>query len=239
VEDEGRRRKLRTLASLAGVRLAPDLTSLDRAFVHESYAREQGCASNERLEFLGDSVLGAITAAWLFEHFPQEPEGELTLRKAAIVNDGELARSARRLGFSELVLVGSGMRNAGGTENLSVLADAFEAFVGALYLRYGIDRTRRFVLREHVERLAHEAGAPVDPKTRLQHHAQAHLGGTPAYHDESRGTPQQPAFASRVEVQGVTLGTGTGPSKKTAQQAAAEDALRAIDATAEGGATSE
>jgi ribonuclease-3 len=131
------------------------------------------------------------------------------------------------------------MRNAGGTENLSVLADAFEAFVGALYLRYGIDRARRFVLREHVESLAHEAGARLDAKTRLQHHAQAHLGGTPAYHDESRGTPQQPAFLSRVEVNGVALGTGTGPSKKTAQQAAADDALRAIDATAEGGATSE
>lgn len=229
MERDERRRRLRAIAALAGVRLAPDLTALDRAFIHESFARESRSTSNERLEFLGDSVLGALVAAWLFERFPHEPEGELTLRKAAIVNDAELARSARRLGFSNLVLVGSGMRNAGGTENASVLADAFEAFVGAIYLRYGIERARRFVLREHVERLAHDAGARLDAKTRLQHHAQAHLGGTPAYHDESRGTPQEPSFFSRVEVRGEMLGSGTGPSKKMAQQAAAEDALRSIE----------
>jgi len=238
VERDERRRRLRALAALAGVRLAPDLAALDRAFIHESYARENDCSSNERLEFLGDSVLGEITAAWLFERFPDEPEGELTLRKAAIVNDAELARTASRLGFSSVVLVGSGMRSSGGTENASVLADAFEAFVGALYLRYGIERARRFVLHEHVERLGSGAAVRLDAKTRLQHHAQAHLGGTPAYHDESRGTPQHPAFGSRVEVNGTTLGTGSGSSKKSAQQAAAEDALRKIDADVEGGAAS-
>lgn len=225
-----RHRRLRTLLGLAGVRFAPDLGAIDRAFVHESFARERGAASNERLEFLGDSILGAVVAAWLYERFPGEPEGELTLRKAAIVNDAALARSARRLEFSDLVLLGSGMRNTGGAENVSVLADAFEAFVGALYLRYGIERARRFVLREHVERLQHAADVPLDAKTRLQHHAQAHLGGTPAYRDESTGTPQRPAFVSRVEVSGTVLGTGTGASKKIAQQAAADDALRGIEA---------
>jgi ribonuclease III len=227
VAGESRRRRLRALAALAGIRL-PDFGALDQAFAHESYAREVACPSNERLEFLGDSVLGVITAAWLFERFPDEPEGELTLRKASIVNDGALARTAHRLGFSQLVLVGGGMRNAGGTENTSILADAFEAFVGALYVRYGIERARRFVVREHVEHFAHDAGAPLDAKTRLQHHAQAHLGGTPSYRDENRGTPQQPEFQSRVEVNGTVLGSGTGSSKKLAQQVAAHDALRAI-----------
>lgn len=226
---ESRRRRLRGLLSLAGVRLAPDLESIDRAFVHESYAREHGGPSNERLEFLGDSVLGAIAAAWLFEHFSDEPEGELTLRKASIVNDARLAQSARRLGFADLVLLGAGMRNAGGAQNASILADAFEAFVGALYLRYGLERARRFVLREHVERLEHEPEAPLDAKTRLQHHTQAHLGATPTYYEEERGTPQEPIFLSRVDVNGRTLGTGAGPSKKTAQQAAAQDALRLLE----------
>ncbi len=226
---ENRRRRLRSLLGLAGVRLAPDTDAIDRAFVHESHAREAGVPSNERLEFLGDSILGAIAAAWLFERFPQEPEGELTLRKAGIVNDAQLAQTARRLGFSDLVLLGAGMRNAGGEQNASVLADAFEAFVGALYLRYGLERARRFVLREHVEKLAHEPGAPLDPKTRLQHHAQAHLGATPTYREESRGTPQQPEFFARVEVSGRTLGTGSGTSKKIAQLAAAQDALRRLE----------
>ncbi len=220
---------MRALLGLAGVRLVPDLDAIDRAFVHESYAREFKVPSNERLEFLGDSVLGAVAAAWLYERFPDEPEGELTLRKAWIVNDAQLARTARRLGFSQLVLLGTGMRNAGGEENASILADAFEAFIGALYVRYGIERARRFVLREHVERLEHEAGAPLDAKTRLQHHAQAYLGATPAYVDENRGTPQHPAFISRVEVNGRLLGTGSGSSKKTAQQAAAKDALRGLE----------
>lgn len=226
---ESRRKRLRALIALSGVRLIPDLDAIDRAFVHESYAREVKQPSNERLEFLGDSVLGAIAAAWLYERFPDEPEGELTLRKAWIVNDAQLARTARRLGLSQLVLLGTGMRNAGGQENASILADAFEAFVGALFQRYGIERARRFIVREHVERREHQTEVVLDPKTRLQHHAQAHLGGTPAYHDESRGTPQRPEFRSRVEVNGSTLGAGTGTSKKIAQQAAALDALRSVE----------
>jgi ribonuclease III len=227
--DAGRRTRLRRLLALAGVRFAPDLEALDAAFVHQSYARESGRASNERLEFLGDSVLGAIVAAWLYEHFPDEPEGELTLRKASIVNDAQLARTALRLGFPELVLLGAGMRAAAGAENATILADTFEAFVAALYMRYGLERARRFVLHEHVEQLEHESGTLLDPKTRLQHLAQARLGATPLYREESRGTPQHPAFLSRVIVAGRTLGSGTGSSKKIAQQAAAQDALRHLE----------
>jgi ribonuclease III len=230
VAGESRRKRLRKLVSLAGVRLAPDLDAIDAAFVHQSYSREFGRASNERLEFLGDSILGAVTAAWLFERFPQEPEGELTLRKAAIVNDAQLAKTARRLGLPELVLLGAGMRAAGGAENATILADAFEALVGAFYVRYGIERARRFVLREHVERSQHESGTLLDAKTRLQHYAQAHLGATPVYNEDDCGTPQQPEFVSRVDVGGRTLGTGRGTSKKIAQQAAAEEALDSLGA---------
>lgn len=225
---EANRRRLRALLRLAGVRKPGELSEFQDAFVHQSYAKEHGGGSNERMEFLGDSILGCITAAWLYDSFATEPEGMLTLRKAAIVNDAQLARTSRRLGFSESVQLGSGMRVAGGAENTSVLADAFEAFVGALYLRYGLEKARHFVVTQHIEQLDHSTDALIDPKTRLQHYAQEHLAATPVYRETSRGTPQRPAFKSRVIVKGKILGRGDGPSKKAAQQAAAEAALMTI-----------
>jgi ribonuclease III len=227
---EQHRRRLRALLRLAGVRSAGDLTLADSAFVHESHAKERGGTSNERMEFFGDSVLGFIVAGWLFENYPDEPEGRLTVRKAAIVNDAQLAETARRLGFPDLVQLGAGMRAAGGADNSSILADAFEAFVAALCVGYGLERARKFVVVEHVELLDHSESPVLDAKTRLQHYAQAHLAGTPVYRESSRGTPQRPAFTSRVSVKGKTLGTGSGPSKKAAQQAAAEAALTKIRA---------
>ncbi|HEY1428525.1 MAG TPA: ribonuclease III domain-containing protein, partial [Candidatus Tumulicola sp.] len=149
---EAHRRRLRALLRLAGIERAGDISTVERAFVHESCARETGVASNERMEFLGDSVLGFVTAQWLYERFAEEPEGMLTLRKAAIVNDEELASTARRLGFGALLQLGAGLRGSGGADNTSVLADSFEAFVSAIFLRYGLDKTRRFLLAEHVER---------------------------------------------------------------------------------------
>jgi ribonuclease-3 len=225
---ENRRRRLRALLACAGVRSAGDLTLIEQAFVHESSAKESGGVSNERMEFLGDSVLGYITAGWLFKRFPQEPEGRLTVRKAAIVNDAQLANSARRLGFSELVELGVGMRNAGGADNTSILADAFEAFVAAVALRYGVEKARTFVVAEHIEQLDHASDALLDSKTRLQHYAQEHLSATPVYRDRDQGTPQAPRFSSSVQVNGKTLGTGSGPSKKAAQQAAASAALASL-----------
>ncbi|HEY6326964.1 MAG TPA: ribonuclease III [Candidatus Cybelea sp.] len=225
---EANRRRLRALLRLAGVRKPGQLNAFQAAFVHQSHAREHGGDSNERMEFLGDSILGCVTAAWLYEAFEGEPEGLLTLRKAAIVNDGQLARTAQRLGFADLMQLGAGMRAAGGAENTSVLADGFEAFVGALYLRFGLEKTRQFVVAQHIEQLDHSPDALLDAKTRLQHYAQEHLAATPVYRETSRGTSQRPAFKSRVIVKGKILGRGDGPSKKAAQQAAAEAALVSI-----------
>lgn len=225
---ETKRRRLRALLRGAGVRSAGELALIEQAFVHESHAKEHGRLSNERMEFLGDSVLGAITAHWLFESFPDEPEGRLTVRKASIVNDAQLAQSARRLGFAEVLELGSGMRNAGGADNTSILADAFEAFVAALYLRYGMEKARTFVVTQHIGALDHAPGALLDAKTRLQHYAQEHLSATPAYRDRTAGTAQHPEFVSCVVVEEKTLGTGNGPSKKAAQQAAAAAALERI-----------
>lgn len=227
---EARRRRLRALVRRAGVKAADagDLALVERAFVHESYAKERGGASYERLEFLGDSILGFITATWLFERFPDLPEGELTLRKAAIVNDAQLAVTALRLGFDDVLELGFGMRNAGGATNSQILADAFEAFVAALFRSYGPDAARHFVEKQHIANMDLSNEAIVDPKTRLQHYAQQSLGGTPVYTDASLGTPQQPLFSARVEVNDRLLGTGTGPSKKAARQAAADAALQAL-----------
>ena len=194
---EAHRRRLRALLRLAGIAQARRIGVFESAFVHESYAKERGGSSNERMEFLGDSVLGFITASWLFEQFSEEPEGLLTLRKAAIVNDAQLARTARRLRFSELAQLGTGMRAAGGSDNTSILADAFEAFVAALYLTYGLEKARAFVVAEHIEQLDHSVDALLDAKTRLQHYAQEHLAATPVYRETSRGTPQRPAFLRR------------------------------------------
>ena len=204
------------------------MEAFETAFVHQSHAKEHGGGSNERMEFLGDSILGCITAAWLYDSYAGEPEGMLTLRKAAIVNDAQLARTARRLGFSDSMQLGTGMRAARGAENSSVLADAFEAFVGALYLQFGLEKARHFVVTQHIEELDHSTDALLDAKTRLQHYAQEHLCATPVYRETSRGTPQHPAFKSRVIVKGKTLGRGDGPSKKAAQQAAAAAALVSI-----------
>jgi ribonuclease III len=230
VSGEAYRRRLRALLRLAGIRKAGDFSIVERAFVHESYARERESISNERMEFLGDSVLGYVTASWLFEQFVGEPEGLLTLRKAAIVNDVQLARTARRLEFPALAQLGAGMRASGGAESTSVLADAFEAFVAALYLGYGLDKAKRFIVTQHIEHLDHSPDALLDAKTRLQHYAQEHLAATPVYRETARGTPQRPAFSSRVSVKGKTLGKGFGHSKKAAQQAAAEAALISITA---------
>ncbi|HTA39931.1 MAG TPA: ribonuclease III [Candidatus Acidoferrales bacterium] len=216
---------MRALLRLAAVRDADDLAAIERAFVHESHAKERGGASNERMEFLGDSVLGFIAASWLFEKYPAEPEGTLHQRKAAIVNDAALARTARRLDFAGMIQLGVGTRGSGGADNTSILADAFEAFVAALYLTFGLEKARVFVVGEHIETLDHSVEELLDAKTRLQHYAQQHLASTPVYRETTGGTPQQPSFASQVVVKGQTLGTGSGPSKRAAQQAAAEAAL--------------
>ncbi len=221
---EAHRRRLRALLRLVGKR-SGDLERLDRAFVHESYAREHTAVSNERMEFLGDAVLGVIVATWLYETFGDEDEGILTVRRSRIVNDAQLAQTALRLKFPELVFLGAGMRTSGGAENTSILADAFEAFVAALYLEYGLETARRFVLTQHVAHLDHDREALLDPKSKLQLVAQEQFASTPVYREAVVGTPQAPRFESTVSVAGSALGTGAGASKKAAQQAAAGAAL--------------
>ena len=221
---EARRRRLRALLDLAEV---PDdtLDAIDQAFVHESAAKEELLLSNERLEFLGDAVLGVVVARWLYATYPQEKEGSLAKRKAAIVSDSAIAETARDLGFSELVRVGAGERAHGGAERVSILADAFEAFLATLYLHYGFDAAQRFIERHHIGTLDHERSAVADAKTQLQELTQARLACTPEYSEKGEGPPHERTFTSVVRINGEQLGTGTGPSKKAAQQNAAAQAL--------------
>ena len=224
---EQRRRRLRALLDLANVS-ADSLERIDLAFVHESAAKEQQTHSNERLEFLGDAVLGMIVARWLYETYPAEKEGTLAKRKAAIVSDSAIAKTAKRIGLGELVQLGAGERAHGGSERTSILADAFEAFLAALFLEHGFEAVRGFVQREHIANVDHQAAPLADAKTQLQELTQAHLACTPAYAERAEGPAHLRTFTSRVTINGEALGTGTGPSKKAAQQNAASQALQIL-----------
>lgn len=222
---ESRRRRLREL--LKNLKIAkPDLAAYDLAFVHQSAAGSFGDTSNQRLEFLGDAILGAIVADWLYEEYPGENEGELTRRKAALVTDAANGATARRLGFAQLLHVSPGLAAAGGPDQISVLADAFEAFVAALFLRDGMKTARRFVVREHLEQMEHAGLELADPKTALQEIAQRAYAVVPVYIEEIiEGPPHRRVFTSTVSINGEVLGRGSGPSKKAAQRDAAAVAL--------------
>jgi ribonuclease-3 len=221
---EVRRRKLRGLLKRAGVR-ACDLEALDVAFTHESAVREGlAIASNERLEFLGDAVLGFIVAHWLFTQYPGAPEGELALRKSSLVSDAWLAEAAERLGFEELMMLGAGLAKEPATKRRSVLSDAFEAFVAALLRCAGIEAAERFVIKEYLER-TRAMPLPVDAKTMLQEWTQKRSGMTPVYIESAEGPAHERTYHSRVVVSGESVAEGSGGSKKAAQQAAAEAAI--------------
>ncbi len=176
---------------------------------------------------------GAITAGWLFERFADESEGLLTLRKAAIVNDAALAQTARRLDFGDVDA--SRRRNARcrrRREHVGARRRVRSVRRRAVSCAYGLEKARQFVVAEHIEQLDHSSDALLDAKTRLQHYAQEHLAATPVYRETSRGTPQQPAFNSRVSVKGKTLGKGRAVEESRAASRrgsrAASVALRAL-----------
>ncbi len=222
---EARRRRLRALLKRAEV--DPKAIELvEEAFLHESAARAVGALSNERLEFLGDAILGFIVSRWLYERYPQDREGELSRRKAAIVNDRVLAQTAQRLRFSEVIQVDAPARAAGVAERVSVLGSTFEAFIAALCLRFGFDVAQRFVESEHIAHV--DPAALEDPKTVLQEFTQQHYACTPSYREDAEGPPHARRFTSFVSVKGQLLGTGVGHSKRAAQQEAAAAALRRV-----------
>jgi ribonuclease-3 len=204
---------------------------LECALTHPSLAAEMGGHDYERLEFLGDSVLGLVVAQHVYDAFPELPEGDLTRMKVSVVRGGALARAARTLGVGELVLLGRGADAAGERDRDSVLENAMEAIIGAIFVDAGFDAARAFVERVLAERLSADGllDEVDDPKTRLQEAAQARGLGLPSYRVTGQeGPPHERVFDLEVLVDGEVLGTGRGSSKRAAAQEAAAAALQRL-----------
>ncbi len=225
---ESRRQRLRALLAVVG---APnvDPKSVEAAFVHHSAVGEGlGERSNERLEFLGDAVLGLAVARGLFERYPNASEGELALRKASLVSDAALAETAERLGLEALLLLGAGLSNEPSARRRSILADAFEALLAVLYREAGFEVVAGFVAREHVAERERLTTTLEDPKSTLQEWTQRHHAVVPTYVERAEGPAHERTFHSEVSVLGELLAGGSGPTKKAAQRAAAASALAVL-----------
>jgi ribonuclease III len=208
-----------------------DPTLLRRAMAHRSWVAEtSGELSNERLEFLGDAVLGWVVADLVYQRFADLPEGALTDLRKSVVNAGALAELAGDLGLGDHLLLGKGEDAAGGRSKPSILSDAFEAVLGAVYIDGGSAAAYEFVERLVGPRLVLAAGSldRLDHKSGLQELA-ARLGfGPPDYRVEWEGPDHARRFSASVLVDGRVVGQGTGGSKKVAEQAAAAAAWAAL-----------
>ncbi|MFD1018150.1 ribonuclease III [Thalassobacillus hwangdonensis] len=206
---------------------------LKQAFTHSSYVNEHrktDRTDNERLEFLGDAVLELGVSQFLYRQYPKMSEGELTKLRAAVVCEISLVSFAETLNFSEHILLGKGEEMTGGRNRPALLADVFEAFIGALYLDQGFDRVLRF-LENHVYPKI-ETGAfshAMDYKSQLQEVVQRDRNRVIEYEIiEERGPAHSREFVAHVRVQGETVGIGIGRTKKESEQRAAEKALEKI-----------
>jgi ribonuclease-3 len=201
--------------------------------MHRSFAYENGgLPTNERLEFLGDSVLGLIVTDTLFQSYPDLPEGQLAKLRAAVVNMRALAGVARGLRLGSYVRLGKGEEGTGGRDKSSILADTLEAVIGAVYLDQGLPAADGLVHRLFDPVIARSArlGAGLDWKTSLQELTAAEVLGVPEYHVDESGPDHQKSFRATVRIGTHTYGEGEGRSKKEAEQQAAEAAWTAISA---------
>jgi len=208
-----------------------DAALREAALTHRSYAFENEIeVNNERLEFLGDAVLGLVVTDMAFRTFPTLPEGELAKLRAAMVNMTALADVARDLGLGAFVLLGKGEEMSGGRDKASILADAFEATLGAVYLDRGLDTARKLIERLFRPRMiAYARGeGGRDYKTILQEMASSDLHALPEYRIAERGPDHEKEFTATVYLAGEPWGTGTGRSKKEAEQQAAHEAYRRL-----------
>lgn len=207
---------------------------LQEALTHRSaaqpYGRGRGQASNERLEFIGDRVLGLTMAEWLAERFPREQEGELGRRLAYLVSQPVLAGVAETIGLATALSVSPGEAKAGVAKRATVLADALEAALGALYLDGGLEAARDFVRRAWNDAMIVQAEPPKDAKTALQEWAQKRGQNLPAYEITGRsGPPHAPDFTVTVTV-GASAATGNGGNRRAAEQNAAESLMQRLPA---------
>jgi ribonuclease III len=222
--------QVEALAARLGWTVA-DLPLLDQALAHRSWCAENsGWASNERLEFLGDSVLGLVVTDHLYLTYPTLPEGELAKVRSAVVNAGALAEVATGLAVGDALLLGKGEHSSGGREKSSILADAMEALIGAVYLDRGWPAAEELVMGLLGARIEEAAAGPGegDYKTRLQELCARDFEKLPVYVVTEEGPDHAKRFDAVVVVDGLERGTGRGRSKKQAEQAAARDAWHQI-----------
>ena len=209
--------------------LDPELLQL--ALTHRSFAYENGnLPTNERLEFLGDSVLGVVITETLYVTHPDLSEGRLAKLRAAVVNARALAEVARTIGLGHHVHLGKGEESTGGRDKASILSDTVEALIGAIYLSGGFENAARTVhlLFDPMMEAAAAMGAGLDWKTSLQELSALHGLGVPEYVIEDEGPDHMKTFTARVRVEGRLHGHGVGRSKKEAEQQAAESAYRTL-----------
>lgn len=201
---------------------------LKQALSHSSYVNEHGLKRedcNERLEFLGDAVLELVSSEFLYNEYKNMPEGELTKLRASLVCEPALAFDAREVGINEYLLLGKGEEHTGGRERDSIISDACEAVIGAVFLDGGIEKAKEFILH-HVLNDAENKKLFYDSKSALQEFTQREYGTAPEYSiiDES-GPAHSKTFIAQVTVDGKILGQGIGKTKKNAEQQASYKAL--------------
>jgi ribonuclease-3 len=215
--------ELADLVAALGGGIPDDLA--ERAVTHRSFAYENGgLPTNERLEFLGDAVLGLVVTEELYLRYPDLPEGQLAKLRAAVVNSRALAGVARGLGVGGYLRLGRGEQGSGGHDKSSILADALEALIGALYLAQGAEAARSWILGAFASLLEEAAklGAGLDWKTSLQELAAGRALGVPEYDVAEAGPDHAKTFTAVAVVGGNEVGVGEGRSKKEAEQRAAE-----------------
>jgi ribonuclease-3 len=224
--------ELDDFARQAGIAISnPSL--LRRALTHRSYLNEHPDAleDNERLEYLGDAALDFITAAWLYNRYPEMDEGDLTRLRSSLVRTEQLAVFARELGIGQSMLLGRGEEASGGRNRPALLCDAFEAFIGALFLDSGLESVTAF-MQPRLEAAADTVlrdESLIDPRSELQIWAQAAWGETPRYETlDTYGPDHERSFLIEVKVGDEVSGQGLGRSKQEAAQRAAADALSKI-----------
>ncbi len=208
-----------------------NISLLARALTHRSYVNEnpKSLEDNERLEFLGDAVLDFIVGAWVYNRFPEMPEGDLTKMRSAIVRNDQLAIFARSINLGGALRLGRGEFSSGGSQRDGLLGSTFEALIGALYLDSGLQAVEAFVhplLEESQDYIIEEIH---DPKSVLQEWAQAEKMGAPQYVTlSSTGPDHAKVFEVEVRIQGMAYGRGHGSSKHVAARIAAQTALEAL-----------
>ena len=212
-----------------------DRSFLQTALTHSSYANENKLPAfsyNERLEFLGDAILGFVVGSYVFKHYSDIPEGELTKLRASVVCEAMLAKKAKKIELGSFLRLGRGEEMTGGRNRVSILADAFEALIGAIYMDGGIENAEKFILTqlENDIKLMRVGFKKLDSKTNLQEIIQKTSKIPLEYHIiDEKGPAHNRIFSASVTHNGVVLGVGSGSSKKDAEQAAAQAAIEKLE----------